>query len=285
MDNIKDIIPEVLFFQKDFEELMNNLIKDSKTEEMRSYYKNRLNGGKCFYCKKDWIKIKTKTPITNYLHYNPNCDCYKKIERKKQIKENEIITCESSGIPKEYMGFTLNMMNTETIKEETKTAIEKAKNYIKRKKYESKIGCIFYGDIGTGKTHMAVSIFKHLITKKKYKGRFVYMSDIITDIIKSKYDFIKVLLSYDVILLDDLDKLNIGEVSKKNAWISERMFSLFNGLISNEKIIIGTTNCKSIEDFKKVFDSAVVSRLVGSCIFIKVTGNDYRLEKAVQNDK
>lgn len=187
------------------------------------------------------------------------------------------IICQHAQIPKKYIKKNINNLDYNRITEETKEAIEKLKNYIELKLYKKKMGILFYGDIGSGKTLFAILILKHLILNEGLEGRFESMSKIVDNIIRSDFTFIDVLLKYDVILLDDLDKLKATKGMTKSGWISEKIFDLFNDLTNNGKIIISTTNCQKVSELNDFFDSSVVSRIVGNSEVIKVKGEDYRI--------
>jgi DNA replication protein DnaC len=85
------------------------------------------------------------------------------------------------------------------------------------------------------------------------------------------------IMKYDVVLLDDLDKLKAAKNQTKSGWASERMFSMFDSLINNGKIVISTTNVQDLNELNDFFDSSVVSRLIGNSEVIKMKGNDYRI--------
>ena len=171
-----------------------------------------------------------------------------------------------SGIPQNYWNCDIKKIQQNKIKE-----------YIKKKLYV-KNGLILYGNIGVGKTYTAISIMKNIFLNEKYVTwtQFVSMSDFILELVSTgAYNFFTNLCANDIVLLDDIDKANIRE-NQKSQWVKERIFSLFDYLTSNGKIIIGTTNISSIKDLSKILDASIMSRLINSCIFIKIEGNDKR---------
>lgn len=265
------------------QEFMNNAVKEfidnAKDKQTKSFYENQLKGGECYYCQRPFKLAHKITGISDYKLYFPECDCYEKIEHEKEKKEMLKAICIFSQIPGKYIDMEFKNFDIKNIDQETLEAYEKAKIYIDLEMHKKGIGCLFYGDVGAGKTLLGILIFKHLITKCNLKGRFIRMSDIINDIIKSNYDFIDRLLEYDVIFLDDLDKLKSTKNSSKSGWTDERMFSLFDNLINNNKIIISTTNIQSLTGLNEIFDAAIVSRLIGASEIIKVKGKDYRIKE------
>lgn len=278
MENINKIMPEIILFNQDYINAINDLaLKNAKTKEDKAFCTNKINGGKCIFCGVEWKLEEKKTKISNYSEFYPQCNCYKEIKIKKEKNEMQKTICLWSGIPLRYLNKEIENLNISDIQIETKEAIEKMKKYIDYKLYEKNLGVIFYGDIGVGKTLFAILIFKHLILNENKKGKFIRMSDILDNIIKSDFIFIEALNKYDVILLDDLDKLRAIKNSVKSGWAFERIFSLFDTLINNRKIVIATTNCQKISELNDLFDSAIISRLIGNCDIIKVKGNDYRI--------
>jgi len=294
MDNIKDVLKGTisesgLVFNQDFIDNINKgLYEEATLPENKSFYQNQLNGGQCYYCKKDWIKKEKKNQVSNYSQFYPQCTCYEDKQKNKELKEMQKTLCLWSGIPKKYISKEVENLDLKKITSDTVEAVEKTKNYIDLKLYNKNFGILFHGDIGAGKTLLAVLIFKHLILHENKSGRFIRMSDILDSIIKSDYTFIENLMRYDVVLLDDLDKLKAAKGTAKSGWASERIFSLFDNLINNRKIIISTTNCQKVSELNDFFDSSVVSRLVGNSDIVKVKGNDYRIierELLIKGDK
>lgn len=189
------------------------------------------------------------------------------------------LICEHAEIPKKFYDVNINNIDKKNILPETLKAIESVMKYLDLKIYKKNIGVLLFGDIGAGKTMLAIIILKHLIFLERMEGKFIRMSDILDKIIKTNFNINNYLDKYKVILFDDLDKMKSTKNSKNSEWAAERIFSIFDNLINNEKIIISTTNCQKISELNDFFDSSVVSRIIGNSQIIQVKGNDYRIIK------
>jgi len=275
-DTLVDI-DEIRFNQEYMDNLLQGLIKESKTEEERVHNQNKLSGGKCFYCKKDYVKKTKKSKLFNYTQFISSCSCYEDRENKKERINIEKMICRYSGIPDQFIDKTFENLDYKKISDDTNKKIDRVKIFIESKVYKKGLGCLFYGDIGVGKTLLAILIFKHLILKENMSGLYIRMSDILKDIVRNNFEFVEKIMKYDVILLDDLDKLKAAKNTTKSGWASERMFSMFDSLANKGKIVISTTNVQDLNELNDFFDSSVVSRLIGNSEVIKMKGNDYRI--------
>lgn len=264
--------------QKDYEFFIRNGFERIKnpTKDEKMEYKNSIHGGKCDYCGEEWIQRKIKNDYFDYKYHVPGCECLNKIKERKEFLRKESFFNIESKIPKKFYFVNIKDMDF-NVKDKTRIAIEKIKNYLKKENFKD-YGLVIYGDVGVGKTHLAVSSMKLICIKEKKRGLFLHMSDFVTNVIKYEGNYIQDILKYDVLLLDDFDKTNIKS-KNENTWVNEQIFSLINGLTSNKKIIIGTSNVETIEQLTSIYNDAIVSRLIESCFFVNIQGNDYRLKK------
>lgn len=138
------------------------------------------------------------------------------------------------------------------------------------------------GEVGNGKTHLAVSIMKHLAPRTNIDGnkvgnkcKFMIADEFFCEINdavymrKSKVQFITELFNkYDVICLDDLGVSNFTEAKKENLY----MF-LNRAYLDKHKIII-TTNF-TLEELRK-HDPRIASRISEMCQLVRFEMPDYR---------
>ena len=236
MNLLTKIVNKEKITQEDYISMMKSAFEriNNPSESDKVEYYNAVKGGKCYFCHKDWIKRSINSAVGEYEYYKPECECLdeKKKDDKFVVQEKQIE--ESCEIPEKYSGCTIRKMDL-NINKKTLVGIEKVKDYINGGLYAVS-GLILYGDVGTGKTHMAVSVLKAICIKQKKTGIFVHASNFISSEINNKKNYVTTILDRDIILLDDMDKATIGK--SDNEWITERFFSLINGINSGKKILI-----------------------------------------------
>jgi DNA replication protein DnaC len=258
--------------QLDFNSIANTWIEKSEGDELLSeFYRMSLHGGKCSKCGSDFILIEVRLENANYDYFKPACDCYAKKENENHVVELEKIAVKNCGIPETYAKCSISAMSTD-IKPETLQAIEQVKEYVKTNSWTIK-GLIITGDIGVGKTHVAVAILKYLAANKGKSGIFVDCCDLRENAIRSKEDYVKQVIGNQVVLLDDFDKLSV----QGGSWTMERVFSLINGLVNHNRLILMTCNYADKGDISKNFGEAISSRLHKSCLHIHMLGDNFRL--------
>jgi DNA replication protein DnaC len=199
------------------------------------------------------------------------CECYE----KEQLKR----LWETSGINTEQTDLTFTTFKT--FNEATKTAKETATKYYKN--FENigntrKNSISFIGQVGSGKTHLAVAIALNFI-KKGIQVKYMPYRDVITKIKMNMRDdeyYHKLLGQYQaskVLLIDDLFK---GKVNDTDINI---MFELINyRYLNNLPMIISS---EFTADRMLDFDEAIGSRILEMCrdYTVELIGqeNNYRL--------
>lgn len=141
------------------------------------------------------------------------------------------------------------------------------------------------GGAGVGKTHLAIAIAKKMpsMIKKTYYGDvkrdpeilFLPMLDFYSTINyytseNSRLEYIRELLNYDMIILDDLGAERQTEASRQN------LYYLIEKFYSYMKPMIITSNL-TIQEINEI-DPRIASRLAEFKI-LKIKANDYRLTK------
>jgi DNA replication protein DnaC len=262
--------------QEEYHEYVSKLLENmDKTDPTYEYNFKQLHGGECEDCKKSWKQKDIEISIAEYKIYIPGCDCYDKKEKKEKEDSLYLMRGKAADIPDRYLKNTVKEMDIKNITSETKRAIQRVKEYISGKEYKNN-GCVLYGDIGTGKTHCAISILKYLIVNEQMNCKYMRMSEFVKKIINHKKNYVEELNNYQAVLLDDFDKINTGSHGE-NSFILESIFNLIDTLMSNNRIILITCNFKDSTEMSEKMNQAIFSRIIQCCIFIKFDGDDYRL--------
>ena len=162
------------------------------------------------------------------------------------------------------------------------------------KDMEEKRSLVFAGNIGTGKTHLAVAVLKNLIRIKRkivtsssnnqqneieildcQKSLFLVADEFfqeLNDCAISKMSkekcIINYLHSYDIILLDDLSTDNFTPAKAENLYL------FMNRAYLDEKRLIVTTNFTM--EYLESVNPRIASRLAEIAVFLKFEGEDYR---------
>lgn len=136
---------------------------------------------------------------------------------------------------------------------------------------------ILVGDSGTGKTHLAISVALKALAKD-YTVFFTTVGDMLYNLHSSRADNsyprkLKQLLSYDLIILDELGFKQLPKYS------SDDLFNVISKRYENKSTII-TTN-KKLDDWNDIFDDemltrAIVDRLMHHVTLFNIKGKSYR---------
>jgi len=139
-------------------------------------------------------------------------------------------------------------------------------------------GLLFMGPAGVGKTHLAVSILRDLISKG-FAGLFYEFGSLLKEIQDSynpisKSSELKVLapvFQADVLVLDELG------ASVPTDWVRDTMYQIINKRYNDNKLTIFTTN---YSDKNKELEERITyrlrSRLFEMCANVVIDGEDYR---------
>ena len=139
-------------------------------------------------------------------------------------------------------------------------------------------GLLFMGPAGVGKTHLAVSIIRHL-TQKGFGGLFYEFGSLLKEIQDSynpisKSSELKVLapvFQANVLVLDELG------ATVPTEWVRDTMYQIINKRYNDNKLTIFTTN---YSDKNKELEERITyrlrSRLFEMCTNVVIDGEDYR---------
>ena len=149
-------------------------------------------------------------------------------------------------------------------------------------------GYYFHGQVGTGKTDMAVSLLKNIVLNAEpvleYErlrlpenlGLFVSVPVMLLNIrsaFKSETtdesDLIKKYVKPEVLVMDDLGTEKITD------WVMQTLYVLINSRYEEEKQTIITSNY-SLEDIRKNLNDKITSRITAMTEIIELKGIDRR---------
>ena len=145
-------------------------------------------------------------------------------------------------------------------------------------------GIIFMGPCGVGKTHLAVSLLKHVITKKGDSGLFYDFRDLLREIQgtwnpasqTSELEILRPVIDAKVLVLDELG------ANKPTAWVRDTVSHIINCRYNEQKITIFTSNFldKPVNEGEETLtdriDTRLRSRLYEMCHTIEIKGSDFR---------
>lgn len=154
---------------------------------------------------------------------------------------------------------------------------------------EAGIGMVLYGNVGNGKTHVAIGIGK-IACGLGYTVAFASLADLL-DGLREEYDHAETrsrhsqsatrgsgkdkqddwqsLTDSDWLILDDLGTENL------TTWVREKVYQLVNRRWLQRLPTIVTTN-RSLQELAERFGEGVLSRLWGDGLAFHFQGEDYR---------
>jgi DNA replication protein DnaC len=164
------------------------------------------------------------------------------------------------------------------------SAVAKARRFVEGFPAVTKGLCLI-GPPGIGKTHIAVSVLKTLVTEKGARGLFYDVRDLLR-VIRSTYnpvvrtaemDILRPVMDAELLVLDDLG------AEKPSEWVEETMNLIVNTRYNERRPTIFTTNYEDLPDEAEL-DALRVrvgfrlhSRLHEMCDFLEYDGGDYRM--------
>lgn len=204
-------------------------------------------------------------------------------KRKEAIRERQARIAkltDASGIIGIMRKMTFNSFSSER----RGKIYEVAKQYADDFTPQTDIGLIFFGKVGTGKTHLAVAIARHVIEQKQIGARVARTIELLADIrrtfsehdgyrAENESDLIHKLAYVPLLVLDDLGAEKISD------WVKEVFYRIIDQRWLEQKPIIVTTNL-DLKELEEKIGERVVSRLAGMCVPIAIQNHDYRIENA-----
>jgi DNA replication protein DnaC len=183
-----------------------------------------------------------------------------------------------SGIPRRYRGVSFDRR---PIVDMDPPLLRHVRNWVDRigENIAAGRGLWFYGDVGTGKTSLAMLVSK--AAEDAGRSVAVYSVPRLLAEIKDTYDadstrsymdLFRRLCAVDLLHLDDLG------AERSTEWVLEQLYSIVNERWQDERSIVVTTNLTSLDDLRTQIGARTVSRLTEICGGpIPIMGSDLRM--------
>jgi DNA replication protein DnaC len=182
-------------------------------------------------------------------------------------------------IPRRYQGVSFDRPPVSDIARSAPDQIRAVRRYVQaiESNIQSGKGLWLQGDVGTGKTTLAMLVSKSALDAGRSVAiyslpRLLSLLRDSMDSDKGMLDFMDRLTAVDLLHLDDLGAEN------QTDWVLEQLYSIVNSRYEAERSIIATTNLMP-DELSERLGARTVSRLVEICGDpITLAGSDKRLE-------
>ena len=206
---------------------------------------------------------------TGYYPAMRFCDKYYEHQMLTQMQSR----MGAAGVGKRFLNRTFE---TFEVDESNRKAYEKTRAYAVRLDNATQNGLLFVGNVGTGKTHLAVAALLSAVTKG-VSGRFESVNDMVRNLGASYQTndtgkYTEEIMDAPFLVLDDLGKEKGSETAKAF------MFSLINHRYEGGLPTLITTNLTG-DELKELYGAAICSRLYEMCELVVMTGSDRRRNK------
>jgi DNA replication protein DnaC len=206
----------------------------------------------CAQCDGSGFVVDTETRTTQA------CVC-----RPQRIAERKARRL-SSVIPRKFQGVSFDR---EPIVGMDAHIIEEVRQFVKEldRNLDEGRGLWFMGDVGTGKTSLAMLVSKAALDRRRTVA--IYSLPKLLYTLRKTYDddsefsyleLIEMLTSVDLLQIDDIGS------STSNEWVLEQLYTIINSRYEEEKSLILTTNFSQAE-LEEQITKRTVSRLIEMC--------------------
>ncbi len=187
-------------------------------------------------------------------------------------------------MPRHYRGVSFERPPVPEIARVAPDVVQEVRRYVREidANLDAGRGLWLMGDVGTGKTTLAMIVSKAAIDAGHSVAIYSLprLLNLIRDAIESdagKLAFLDRLTAVDLLHVDDFGAENTTE------WVLEQLYSIVNARYEDERAMIVTTNLKPHE-LKEQLGERTVSRLVGICgDGLPLFGEDDRLRHKVSS--
>lgn len=205
------------------------------------------------------------------IYKSKRCSCIDEMLREKMLETNELNT---EMKEKSFENFDANIF-TDDIRDEMLEIKKSLEDYADNFTYEHK-SIFFFGDVGTGKSFMAVSLAKRLIEKLvnvTYIGSYEMCQTINEAIFKADGDAITkrdLFYNTDFLIIDDLGTEIDTQISSKS------ILDLINYRLGKNLKTLITSNL-NVDAIKEKYGERLSSRILSNYYIYRFKGRDLRL--------
>ncbi len=229
------------------------------------------------------------------------CACAEAARRERLL--------ERAGIPARYRHCTLDSFDERWVEKarEIGSGSRQLRNLLTKAKRrvqefvdlypETEKGLLLMGNVGTGKTHLAVAALQELIRDKGVSGRFVDFTALVLEIQMTfdgggdRREIVRPLIQTEVLVLDELG------ARKPTPWVMDLLYYLVNERYLAERTTVFTTNYSDFargngaadgaggdtgtaavgaESLRDRVSARIRSRLYEMCRRVELRGADFR---------
>lgn len=214
---------------------------------------------KCNICKDEgFIFYKKRMRDNKIYEFSRPCECQIQMQNEKRIEQSNI-----SELFKRCTFFNFAENTNEQKQTKTKAVGFYREVTSQNPANDKATGLLFYGQVGSGKTHLAVATLNNFMKYGK-SGLYVNYKDLVRRLSQIALDYnaytseIDRCINIDVLLIDDLFKSrSLKDITQAQL---NYMYEIINYRYMNKKTTIFTTE-KSSEELLEI-DSAIASRIL-----------------------
>jgi DNA replication protein DnaC len=181
-----------------------------------------------------------------------------------------------TGIPKRFRGVGFDR---QPIADMDKGLLTPVRAFIRNidDNLEEGRGFWFFGDVGTGKTSLAMLVSRSALEAGRSVAIYS-MPRLLADIKETYEDrsersymqLFERLCSVDLLHIDDLG------AEKRTEWVLEQLYAIVNERWQEQKSMVVTTNLLDPEELRAQIGARTVSRVTEMCVQIPIMGRDRR---------
>lgn len=197
-----------------------------------------------------------------------------------RVALNDAKRFERARIPKRYQACSLENFRTPQ-RGPLQIAFQQACKFVLD--YPTERGLLFSGQVGVGKTHLAVSVLNRLIQQRKAECLFYEFGSLLKEIQDSynvttqtsELSVLAPVYQAEVLVLDELG------ASIPSEWVRDTMYQIINRRYNDGRPTIFTTNfldevTPKTQTLEDRIGPRLRSRLYQMCHKIEMPGDDYR---------